>query len=231
MSRTSSTSAAPPPATSGSRPLPLTSFRPLSFSLSLLLAFFTFLPPTARATSVIAPTFAELVAESDTIIRGTVTAVRSEEFASAQGRGVHTFVTLQVERTLKGAPAATVTLRLLGGTVGKRNLRVVGLPTFTVGQRQLVFFANNGNTMCPLIASGHGRYHVVTDTATQRDYVTRDNHVPLTSTDEISLPLATSAVATTLSRLASPADALSLAAFETQITDRLGRGDATQQRP
>lgn len=205
----------------------------LSFSLSLLLRVFVLaaLAPTARATSVLAPTFAELVAESDTIVRGTVTAIRSEEFDSPSGRGVHTFVTFAVERTLKGAATSTVTLRLLGGTIGKRTLRVVGLPTFTVGQRQLVFYARNGNTMCPLIAAGHGRYHVVTDAATQRDYVTRDNHVPLTSTDQVSLPLAADAFARVASRLASPADALSLASFETLIADRLGRGDSTQQRP
>lgn len=222
---------APPPRRSffPARLRPPCSFFPLPFPFPLLLALL--LAPAARATSVLAPTFAELVAESDTIVRGTVTAVRSEAFDSPQGRGVHTFVTLRVERTLKGTPGDTVTLRLLGGTVGPRTLRVVGLPTFAVGQRQLVFFAHNGHTLCPLIGAGHGRYHVLTDPATHRDYIARDNTVPLASTDDIPLPLAGPALAARTARLTSPAAALTPAAFETLITDTLGRATPLPLRP
>ena len=218
-------------------PLPLTLTLPFPFTfpltlpLSLALLLALLLAPAARATSVLAPTVPELVAESDTIVRGTVTAVRAEEFNSPQGRGVHTFVTLRVERTLKGTPGDTVTLRLLGGTVGPRTLRVVGLPTFAVGQRQLVFFAHNGQTLCPLIGAGHGRYHIVTDPATLRDYIARDNTVPLASLDEIPLPLAGPAVAAVTARVKSASAALTLAAFETQITATLGRATPLPQRP
>jgi hypothetical protein len=196
---------------------------PLLVSPSRFLSFVCLLfvlSPASRATSVIAPTFAELVAASDTIVRGTVTAIRSEEFDSSQGRGIRTLVTLRVERALKGTPADTVTLSFLGGTVGKRTLRVVGLPMFTVGQRQLVFCARNGEVMCPVVAAGHGRYHVLTDPATQRDYVARDNLTRLSSTDEVALPLSGPAAAVA-ARLTSPADALSLAAFENLIARSL----------
>jgi hypothetical protein len=200
---------------------------PLGLFLALLLALAV--PPATRATSILPPTFAELVAEAETIARGTVTAVRSEAFDSPQGRGIHTFVTVRVERTLKGTPADTVTLRLLGGTVGKRTLRVVGVPTFAIGQRQLVFVARNGEVMCPLIGAGHGRYHVLTDTATQREYLTRDNAVPLTSTDEIVLPLSSGPTADLLARRLTANQALSLASFETQIMDTLARATAPQR--
>jgi hypothetical protein len=184
--------------------------------------------PLARATTVIPPTFSELVAEADTVVRGVVTDIHAEEFDSPQGKGVRTLVTLRVERALKGAPGESVTLSILGGTVGKRTLRVVGLPQFQLGQRQIVFFANNGRVICPLIGAGHGRYHVKTDAATQRDYVVRDNEVPLSSTDEIPLPLEATAIA---GRVKTAADALTLGAFEAQILDALGRGDSNQQRP
>lgn len=184
--------------------------------------------PLTRATSVIPPTFAELVAEAETVVRGVVTEVRAEEFDSPQGKGVRTLVTLRVERALKGTPGESVTLSILGGTVGKRTLKVVGLPQFQVGQRQIVFFANNGRVLCPLIGAGHGRYHVMTDAATQREYVMRDNQVPLTSTDEIPLPLESTAVT---ARVKSSTDALTLGAFEAQVVDALGRGESNQQRP
>lgn len=196
--------------------------------LACLAAAALVLVPAARAMSVIPPTFTELVTEADTVVRGVVTQVRSEEFDSPQGRGVHTFVTLRVEHALKGTPGDTVTIRFLGGTVGKRTLKIAGIPQFEVGQRQIVFFARNGRVLCPLIAAGHGRYHVKTDAVTHRDYVTRDNDSPLTSTDEISLPLEGPAVA---SRLKSPADALSLTAFESRITDALGTPEPVQARP
>lgn len=197
-------------------------------ALALLAAFTVALAPFARAMSVVPPTFAELVAESSSVVRGVVTAIHSEEFDSPQGRGVRTLVTLRVERALKGTPADTVTLSLLGGTVGKRTLRVVGMPAFRVGQREIVFVARNGEVMCPLIGAGHGRYHVVTDATTQREYVTRDNLVPLSSTDEVQLPLESTAVA---ARVKSASDALTLSAFESQIADTVSRGETLQQKP
>ncbi len=169
----------------------------------------------AVAMTVLPPTFPELVAEAETIVRGQVTAVRSEEFDSPQGRGIRTLITLTVERTLKGAPGDTVTLSLMGGTVGRRTLAIAGMPQFQVGDRQIVFMADNGRVFCPLIGIGHGRYHVRTDAATGREYVARDNGVPLASAGDVVMPLANGAV---LARLASPASALAPAAFEAQIT-------------
>jgi hypothetical protein len=168
----------------------------------------------ARAMSVIPPTMDELVTAADTVVRGVVTDVRTEEFDSPQGRGIRTLVTLQVERALKGTPGKSVTLSLLGGKVGRRTLRVLGMPEFHIGDREIVFYAGNGSTICPLIAGGHGRYHVRTDAATGRDFVARDNGVPLESTDEISVPLDGAAL---LARLKSPARALAPKDFEARI--------------
>lgn len=205
----------------------------LAFSHTLLLSCFllSVFAPLTRAMSVVPPTFDELVSESETVVRGTVTAVRAEEFDSPQGRGVRTLVTLRVERTLKGAPADTITLTLLGGQVGQHSLRIAGMPTFDIGRRQLVFVARNGQVMCPLIGAGHGRYHVVTDASTQREYLTRDNSVPLTSTDEIALPLASAATADLLARRVTADQALSLAAFESRILDAVARATSVPQTP
>lgn len=199
-----------------------------SIAPAFLAATALVLATTAHAMSVVPPTFPELVSEAETVVRGMVTEVRSEEFDSPQGRGVHTFVTFRVERTLKGAASDTVTVRFLGGTVGKRTLRIPGIPQFELGQREIVFFARNGRVLCPLIGAGHGRYHVKTDAVTHRDYVTRDNQVPLTSTEEIPLPLEGPAIAA-LSK--SPADALSLSAFEAQVSSAVGGTEPVQSRP
>lgn len=201
----------------------------------LVLFLFALLALTARAMSVVPPTFDELVAQADTVLRGTVTAVRAEEFDSPQGRGVRTLVTFRIERTLKSialaSPADTVTLTFLGGTVGARTLRVVGMPTFTVGQRELVFVARNGEVLCPLVGLAHGRYHIVTDATTAREYLTRDNSVPLTSTVEIAQPLASGATADLVARRVSADQALTLAVFEDRILDAVARTSSTPARP
>jgi hypothetical protein len=194
-------------------PLPLPRFARLA--LALLLA-----TGAAHAMTVVAPSFDELVGAAESAVRGVVTAVRSEEFDSPQGRGVRTLVTLRVERTLKGAPAAEVVLSLLGGRVGRRSLRVVGMPEFRVGDREIVFFSGNGRTLCPLISGGHGRYHVRTDPATQRAYLARDNGVPLASVADVALPLDGAALA---ARPSSPATALAPAEFEAQVVSTVAR--------
>lgn len=176
--------------------------------------------PALRATSVVAPTFAELVAEADTIFRGRVTAVtaRRIEQPDAPGVLIKTYVTFTVERVLKGRAGPTITLEFLGGTVGGDRLEVSGMPTFARAGRDLVFVQQNGARFCPLVALGHGRYRVERDDAGARDIVVRDNGVPLTDPDEIPLPLAT--VPAPL-RAAAVARALSLAAFETRIAAAL----------
>jgi len=189
---------------------------------SVLFAAALTLASVAGAMSVIPPTFDELVAEADTAVRGVVTDIHAVTFESPEGQGIKTLVTLRVEKVLKGTPGETVTLELLGGKVGKRNLRVAGMPEFHVGDRQIVFFAGNGSTVCPLISAGHGRYHVKHDAATDRDYIARDNGAPLESTEEISLPLADASA-----RLKSPARALAPADFESRVAASLAR----QNRP
>jgi len=184
----------------------------LAFTGALLLA-----APAARALSVVPPTFPELVAESESIVRGEVTAITSAYVDAPGGeRPIKTFVAFRVERTLKGvAPATgTVTLVFLGGTVGAETLEVSGMPKFKVGDREILFVARNGKTFCPLIAAGHGRYRVLRDAVTRRDYVARENRTPLESTEEVALPLVAPGAA---ARLKSAARALTPEAFESLV--------------
>ena len=133
-----------------------------SLSPSLLLPFVClclFAAPSARALSVIPPTFAELVAESESIVRGEVTAVRSAHDDDSPGRPIRTYVTFDVVRTLKGVtPAAgTLTLVFLGGTVGTDTLSISGMPAFSLGDREILFVARNGKTIEVLNTDAEGR--------------------------------------------------------------------------
>jgi hypothetical protein len=147
----------------------------------------------AAAMSVIAPTFDELVKSADFVARGVVTDVHCITVDTPNGQAIKTLVTLRVERALKGTPGDQVTLAFLGGKVGRRTLRILGMPTFHPGDREIVFVSHNGRVICPLVAAGYGRYHVRHDAATNQDYVTRDNHEPLTSIAQIPQSLEQSA--------------------------------------
>jgi hypothetical protein len=183
----------------------------LALTAALLLA-----ASPARALSVIPPTFPELVAESESIVRGEVTAISYAYVDTPGGRPIKTFVSFKVERTLKGSPPAanTLTLVFLGGVIGTDSLEIPGMPKFKIGDREIVFIARNGTTYCPLIGAGHGRYRVLRDPATQRDYIARENRTPLESTEEIVLPLGAPAAA---ARLKSVNRALSTEAFEASV--------------
>jgi hypothetical protein len=187
-----------------------------------LLLLLAFAAPGLRATSVVAPTFSELVAEADTIFRGRVTAVvaRRVQRPDTPDVLIKTYVTFTVERVLKGRAGPTITLEFLGGTVGADRLEVSGMPVFRRDGRDLVFVQKNGSQFCPLVALGHGRYRVEPDAAGARDIVVRDNGVPLADPAEIVLPL--TAVPAPL-RTAATARALSVETFETHVVAALAK--------
>ena len=188
-----------------------------------LLALTLLLVSGAHATSVLAPTFAELVAEADCVVRGTVTAVEVRSVATPRGPAVRTFVTLAVEECAKGTAPQQLTLTLAGGKLGPKSTAIAGMPQFQVGDREILFVQGNGRQYCPLVALYHGRYRVLADAATGRDYVARDNSVPLTATSEVSLPLLDpariAAVVRTPAAALAPTDFLALVRTQFRLSD------------
>ncbi len=145
---------------------------------------------TASALTVLPPTFGELVNEAGRILRGRVVEVHSYQTTTPTGAPViKTHVTWQVESALKGAPGAKFSLDFLGGQVGTAWLRVSGMPQFKVGDDDYLFIERDESVICPLIAAGHGRYRVRTDAATGREYVARENGMPLRNISEVGMPM------------------------------------------
>ncbi len=169
-----------------------------------------------RAMSVIAPSFDELVDSAELVVRGVVTDVHCVPVDTPQGQAIRTLVTLHVERVLKGDARGEVTLSFLGGKFGRRSLTVIGMPKFSVGDREIVFVANNGRTICPLIAGGHGRYRVRRDARTDREFIARDNNVPLASTEQIAESLEHSETQSA----ATPGEALTPEVFEQRVVTK-----------
>src|ERR1051325_4283576 len=122
---------------------------------------------TAGATTVIPPTFDELVGEAEVIFQGRVTDVKSQWAGEGAGRNIITYVTFNVEDSLKGMPGQSYTIRMLGGTVNGETMEVADAPKFSVGDRDIIFVEHNGSQFVPLVGIMYGRFQVKRDQAGQ----------------------------------------------------------------
>lgn len=139
----------------------------------------------ASATSVIAPTFTELVNKAQTVFVGETIDVRSEWVSTSSGRAIFTRVTFKVDRIIKGHVGPVTVLEFLGGRVGDDALEIAGMPKFRSGDRDLLFVDDRGRQMSPIVGFMHGRFRLMRDPATGRDLVSRYNYQALTSVDEL----------------------------------------------
>jgi hypothetical protein len=165
---------------------------------------------TAQGTTVIPPTFDELVSQAQVIFQGAVTDVRSEWTGEGAQRRIMSYVTFRIEEPVKGAPGETYTLRMLGGTVDGETMEVTDTPKFKVGDRDIIFVENNGSQFVPLVGIMHGRFHVQKDDATGREIVTTNEREPLTDVSKLGQDEhgahATSANTATQPEALSPSD-------------------------
>lgn len=173
---------------------------------------------SARATTVIAPSFDELVQASELVFRGRVTALKSDWTGEGENRRIATWVTFAVERTLRGTTEAEITLEFLGGEVEGRRLRLAGFPAFEVGERGVFFVENRSGRVCPLMRLRHGRYRILeekTDEAV-KERIVRDDYSALHAVEGVVAPLGEPGGP----QVAALATALTLENFEAAILTR-----------
>jgi hypothetical protein len=125
----------------------------------------------ASSTTVIPPTFDELVSQAQVIFQGEVADRRSEWETTAQGRSIITRVTFSVANVLKGQAGAAVQLTFLGGTIDGTTLTVSDMPQFLVGDRDVLFVSPDLHSVSPLVGFVHGRFRIVRDAVTGADEV------------------------------------------------------------
>ena len=129
---------------------------------------------SARATTVIPPTFDQLVSDAEFIFQSNVTGVRSQWIGEGGQRQIVTYVTFKVEDAVKGSPGASYTIRMLGGTVGDITMAISDAPKFQVGDRDILFVENNGTQFIPLVGIMHGRFHIERDQSGQEVVTTNE---------------------------------------------------------
>jgi hypothetical protein len=117
-------------------------FKPLAGVIGALLMTLLTVGP-ANASIVQGLELEELVAHADRIVLGRV--LFSESFERPSGQ-FGTWHRISVEREIRGhAPGEPeVMVETLGGQIGDIAMRVEGEPSFTVGERVLVFIRDGG---------------------------------------------------------------------------------------
>ncbi|MBV9495140.1 MAG: PKD domain-containing protein [Acidobacteria bacterium] len=87
------------------------------------------------ATTIVMPSDEALVAKSPVIVEGTVL---SSVAVDHDGR-IWTETTLQIDKTVKGDAAGTITIREIGGAIDNRITKVFGGPDYKAGEEVLAF--------------------------------------------------------------------------------------------
>src|ERR1041385_4953702 len=105
----------------------------------LALTFLLLVPAALRATIFVPMTIDDLARSSVAVVIGTVDRLTSVD--SPDGR-ISTLVAVRIEEVLRGdVPVPVVTLKEDGGTVGRHREVVFGTPSYTLGERVLLFLS------------------------------------------------------------------------------------------
>jgi hypothetical protein len=117
------------------------------------------LVPAASASTFLAMSLDELVAESDQVVQGEVVQTRS--FWDAEQRVILTDATLRVDRHLLGEGPPTVTVRTFGGRVDDYEVLAHGFPAFAEGDEVVLFLQEQGDGTSRVTGYQLGHYEVV----------------------------------------------------------------------
>jgi hypothetical protein len=163
------------------------------------------------ATTVIPPTFEQLVQQAELIFQGTVTDVRSIWEGEGAQRHIDTYITFQIGENVKGNAGSSYTIRILGGTVGDETMEVTDTPKFKVGDSDILFVEHNNDQFVPLVGINNGRFHVQRDEQTGRDIVLNGEGEPVRDVTKFGRE----------EESVSAAEALSPAQFKSAIQNQL----------
>ncbi len=191
-------------------------FKVASAAMCLLLSV------SPRATTVIAPTFEELVREADVVFEGEVIETRSRVSVEGGAETIVTDVSFKVASVLKGTPGPVTVLEFLGGVVGDRGFKVDGVPTFARGDRDVIFANTSQRLLSPLVRVMYGRVRIVKDGPARQEFVRQFNGTPLRDVAAIG--------STRQQAVFSQTPSMSLSSFEASVTREVAR-QAGDKRP
>ena len=141
--------------------------------ITLLLTLVLWLGAPLESTTLLPMNAADLVDQAELIFLGT--AAGEAVATTKDGKYPYTFVTFEVSKVLKGrVEGARLTLRFEGGEVGDEYVLVHGIPQFEQGHEYLLFVANNGEAISPVVGWGQGQLELLPHPSLQGEQVLVD---------------------------------------------------------
>lgn len=172
------------------------------------------------ATTVVAPSFAELVAQADVVFEGEVFDTRARVSPERDGSPIVTDVYFRVGKVFKGVPSSGLVLQFLGGEVGDVGFKVDGVPAFAIGDRDIIFADTTTRLVSPIVGMMHGRVRISADGV--QEIVRLFDGRPLRELGALG--------AATAQPLLSMKPAMTLAAFESAVVAEVARQAAVKGR-
>ncbi len=135
--------------------------------IGAILLLFLASPIVAEAATVEPMTLDQMAQRAEAIFLGKVVAQRAE--FNAQRNRIYTYVTLTVERFLKGGSGEReMTIRLWGGQVGPYTSIVPGTPQFLEGEEVLLFCSGSRARVPTLLGLSLGKFTLTRNDAGAR---------------------------------------------------------------
>lgn len=131
----------------------------VALSLLPVCLCFAMLAPPGFATVILPADFGAMVAESQTIVHGVVTATIPQ--MPAGRRSIETVVTIQIRTALKGPGSGSVVFRVPNGRFGRYRRITVGAPELAPGDEVVVFLKGHPPGMPMPYGLSQGVYRVV----------------------------------------------------------------------
>jgi hypothetical protein len=122
-----------------------------------LLVLLVLLAPEAAATTLRSFSLHQLFRAADHVVVGEVVSQRS--FWNEAHDTIYTDFTVAVEVAEKGTKVDSVTVRLMGGTVGDTHLSISGNASLAEGERVLLVLREQGD-FCTLVGMSQGKWNV-----------------------------------------------------------------------
>jgi hypothetical protein len=139
-------------------------FTPRWFGCALFVLLVTLPVAPAPATTVIKLTDQELVDDAALIVECNVTGLTSSWNPTHDQ--IFTLIDLQILNVLKGTAGPTLQLRILGGQVDSVGMAIVGMPSFSVGEHDLLYLVSNPQAMFPIVGFNQGKFTLITSPST-----------------------------------------------------------------
>jgi hypothetical protein len=131
-------------------------------TLPFLLASLAILPP-AGATTLLQLSMSDMIQQSTSIVRATVTA----SSGAFRGRDIYTYYQIQILETVKpgsGPASPQMQIAVPGGVAGGFRQPVAGAPSLTVGGQYVLFLWTSRSGLTQVIGLSQGLFTVIPST-------------------------------------------------------------------